>query len=197
MLSGCGFSITIGDNNPPVDASADATVDATMVDTPTDTTTCPPFYRTIGTGRYAVLEPTNFKNHMSACASHGTHLAVIDDAQELLELVVYGRTVPGAASNARFYVGLVQAPQQQDPDDAWVDFHDRDANEDFWASSGGNEPDDGPDDNEANHQEQVAAIQLDRDALTDLPHTENVRAYCECDGAAIGPNASMYAEALP
>jgi hypothetical protein len=195
MLAGCGFSIQFGDNTP-VDARTDATVDAAP-DVGTDGKSCPAFYRVIGTGQYAVLDPTSFRNHMIACASHGTHLAVIDDAQELADLVAFGRTVQGVNANSRFYIGLVQAPDQLEPDDNWIDFHDQDANDALWATSGNNEPNDGADDNEGNHQEQVAALQLDREAIIDLAATENVRAYCECDDLAIGLKAQSYVDALP
>lgn len=195
MLAGCGFSIGIGDNTP-ADAPPDTAIDA-AIDVAIDSSSCPPFYRVIGTGVYAVLDPTNFKNHVTACASHGTHLAIIDGKQELDDLVVYGRTVMGVNNNSRFYVGLVQAPLQAEPEDSWVDFADRDDNPDLWAQSGANEPNDGADQNEGNHQEQVAALQLDRDGLVDLAHTENVRAYCECDGISVGLMAKMYVDALP
>ena len=117
--------------------------------------------------------------------------------QELSDLVVYGRTVSGVNPDSRFYVGLVQAPDQKEPDDNWIDFFDRDVNPDLWASSGDNEPNDGPDKNENNHQEQAGALRLDRASLVDLAITENVRAYCECDQMALGPKAQMYVDALP
>jgi hypothetical protein len=192
FLEGCGFSLHLGDNTP-ADAQPDGTIaiDGEMV----DAQTCPAFYRSIGIGLYLVLEPTTFKNHHAACNSHGTHLAVIDNQQEIDDLVAFGRTVAGVNSNSRFYIGLVQAPAQLEPEDNWIDFQDRNSDNDLWAQSGNNEPNDGADDSESNHQEQVAAIQLDRDAIIDLASTENVRAYCECDGMPVGPKAAMYVAA--
>ncbi len=189
MFAGCGFSLTLSGDNLPVDASDDA---VSGMDAEIDASNCPVFYHPIGTGRYVVLTPTTFRNHMAACASHGTHLAIIDSQQEIDDLVIYGKAVMGTEANARFYVGLVQAPMQEDPDDGWIDFADRDVDEDLWSSSGNSEPNDGTDDNESNHQEQVGALRLDLNALVDLPSTENVRAYCECDGIAVGPKATMY-----
>lgn len=192
-VTGCGFSLQFGDN-VPVDARTDGAADAPVPDGKPDDAlfACPVFYRQIGSGFYAVLDPTNWRNHMAACASHGTHLAVIDNAQELADLVIYGQALPNVMNNSRFYVGLVQAPDQAEPDDNWVDFHDNNAQPDLWAQSGNNQPDDGPDDNENNHQEQVGAIQLDLGQLTDIAQTENVRAYCECDGIPIGTKAQSF-----
>jgi hypothetical protein len=192
LLGGCGFSISVGDNTAPIDARDDASLDAEQViDAEIDGSglVCPAAFHAIGTGMYLVLSPTTHQNHMIACQSHGTHLAVIDDAQELAELVAYGKTVMGVMADSRFYIGMVQAPDQDDPVDGWIDFHDRDAMTAFWSI---NEPNDGNDNNETNHQEQVAAIRLDRGALVDLANTENVRAYCECDGIPIGPKAVGY-----
>lgn len=190
LLAGCGFSLHLGDNTP-ADAQPDSTmaIDGETIDTGH---ACPPFYRSIGTSMYVVLDPTTFKNHHVACLSHGTHLAVIDDQQEIDDLVAYGRVVPNVNMDSRFYIGLVQAPLEAAPDTGWVDFQDRAPNADLWAQSGNNEPNDGTDDNEANHQEQVAAIQLDRDAIIDLASTENVRAYCECDGMPVGLKAASF-----
>jgi len=192
LLGGCGFSIDVGDNT----AAGDARVDMSMApdsDPDAPKIVCPTSYRVIGTGTYTVLEPTNFRAHVAACASHGTHLAVIDNAQEVVDLIAFGKTVVGVNTNSRFYIGLLQGPMQANPDDSWIDLQDRDANAELWATSGGtNEPNDGPDDNENNHQEQVGALQLDRDAIVDLSSGENVRAYCECDGIPVGPKATGY-----
>ena len=192
LLGGCGFSLDIGDNT----GAGDARVDMAIVpdsDPDAPKIVCPTSYRVIGTSMYTVLEPTNFRAHVAACASHGTHLAVIDNAQEAVDLIAFGRTVNGVNTNSRFYIGLVQAPLQENPNDSWIDLQDRDANPALWATSGGpDEPNDGADGNEGNHQEQVAALQLDRDAIVDLDSGENVRAYCECDGIPVGPKAAGY-----
>ena len=79
LCAGCGFSIE-PDNQTSDAPLADGPGADGVIDAP-DASTCPPFYRTIGTGLYAVLTPTTFKNHVIACRSHGTHLAVIDSAQ--------------------------------------------------------------------------------------------------------------------
>lgn len=196
LLAGCGF--TIDTKTAPDDARVDqALSDDAQVDAATDAMpdgpalTCPSFFRMIGTGTYAVLEPAGFATQHTLCNSYGTHLAVIDSAQELADLVAYGRTVTGVNMNSRFYLGLVQAPLQDEIDTGWIDFFDRDA-PDLWAQSGDNEPNDGADHNETNHQEQVGALQLDRAALVDLSTGQNVRAYCECDGKVIGPKALGY-----
>lgn len=175
---------------------SDAALDSAPPDSISDGATCPPFYRPIGSGTYAVLSPASFKNHMAACASHGTHLAVIDSVQELTDLVVYGRTVNGVSFDSRFYVGLVQAPDQAEPDDNWIDFFDRNADSNLWSSLG----------NElflmvvlvvVRAIVGLGALRLDHSALVDLAITENVRAYCECDRMAIGAKAQMYLDALP
>jgi hypothetical protein len=192
MLAGCGFSINLGDNNTPTDARPDGTTTPDMeIDAPK--VNCGPSFHQIGTGTYLVLDPANFRSHMTACATHaGAHLAVIDDLQEMVELAAFGRTVMGVMQDSRFYIGMVQAPAQDSPEKGWIDFQDRDSDADLWSTSGANEPNDGPDENENNHQEQVAAIRIDRDHLVDLSSGENVRAYCECDGIPIGPKAASY-----
>jgi hypothetical protein len=191
MFAGCGFSLTLGDNNMPADARLDAVSEMDAeIDAPP--AACPVFYHPIGTGMYVVLNPTNFRNHVAACASHGTHLAIIDTQEELEALVDYGETVAGVNADSRFYVGVVQAPMEAEPGTGWIDFQDRDVPNKLWSTSGNNEPNDGSDENETNHQEQVGALRLDLKGLVDLDSGQNVRAYCECDAVTVGPKATMY-----
>lgn len=198
VFAGCGFSINVGGNNPAIDGSTDdgpLPIDS-EIDGPPGLQ-CPPAFKVYGTSRYMfIVQPGGFMSQHQTClaaAPGKSHLAVIDNAQEAVDLLAAVEanlnSFPGINGDARFRIGAVQASEEASPTTGWIDFQDRPVDPTLWFSP--EEPNDGPDGNENNHQEQLAALRRGTVGLVDLGG-DLVRSICECDGIPMGPLADSY-----
>jgi hypothetical protein len=219
MWFGCGFTAPGGQpsnqfgipdaNGPVVDAGlGDGATDATLVgsDAPIDpppSVTCPTGYNhQLGYGgtvrKYRLLTSgKSFWEHHSNCLDDqigSTHLAVINSTTELAELIKHVKAQATQPANARYYVGLVQASPMNQPNQGWIGLDGKSPPSGIWESAPGNEqPNDGVDNDELNHEEQLAWIDVDDSTgVVDAPGPTTYGAICECDGVAVDATATQY-----
>lgn len=201
-LVGCGFQAPLsasgadagassadaardgGTTNPAIDAAIDAPP-------PDAALTCPASYTVTiagSTTRYRISSANElFSVHHADCNDDlpgATHLAVFDSTVELDEISALLTGVP-QPNSSRFYVGVVQQPDQANPDDGWLQFTGGPVPAALW--SAGQPEDDGG--FESNHEQQLAAVDAGL-RMNDVSGTFTYGAICECDGQALDPTAA-------
>ncbi len=187
LVAGCGFQISSSGGQPGGDAAIDAGGPGTEADASepmdaADALQCPANYITLGSlpSRYFLntLARTMVQHH-DLCAQDGTHLAVVDsadEAQPLKKIVDDALNLPSTGYGPQVYIGSLQARGRSSPATGWISATGP-FDGSYWHVG---EPNDGA--GLENDEEQAAFIWRGHDLLSDYPHTVNQAAICECDG---------------
>jgi hypothetical protein len=194
MGAGCGFRVTVSsDDASMIDA---AEIDAAEIDAmPTDAmpdagwlaSDCPQSYIQIGASptRYALhTTAMNVFDHHELCEDDGTHLAVIQTAQEAaaLKQFIDGTSgLPTTQFGPLVWVGAAQRRNQTNPTSGWM-WATGSQTVMFWESG---EPNDGFGTEDG--QEEFGAIWRGNNLLADMNENTNLAGLCECDGAPVVP----------
>ena len=177
--SGTYSSKCVGEVVVDGDGGVDAPGDGSTTDVPQGN--CPSTYAALSgaSGRlYRVITTTGaWAAQRAACAADGsnTYLAVPETQAELTAIVT--------AANATIWVGIEDAAPD---DDTFVTVRNATAyptNNGLWATSGGTEPDDAPEQTGGgpNTAECVSASTANSGKLADDRCTETYAAVCECE----------------
>lgn len=183
-----------------MDGMADASPDAPAA------FICPSEYTvtiTATASRYRVITSNaTFWSHRTTCNNGDqeatTHVAVLDSISEAVQLKAEAMSAGSQPSQGRFYVGAIQTSLSPTLGGGW-----------FWATGGGvpanmwgqfsgiQQPDDGADNAEAGHDEQLAAFDPGAEYLIDVRGTTGYGAICECDGQGENAAATTLIDADP
>ncbi len=210
VLAGCGFRVTVGTDNRPVDDAVvidaevdappdepDAAIDASVVDAPWSAADCPINYIAVGNQltRYRLdVTAIGVRAHHDVCSGEGQHLVVIETQQEasaLRQFIDGTQGLPTTSFGPMVYIGAAQRPNQALRDAGWFSATGP-FNHAFWNT---NEPNDGT--GGENNEENFAAIWRDQNLLVDLDHDIPIAGLCECDGKEITLEYKALIEAAP
>jgi hypothetical protein len=204
LLTGCGFHIsgagsaTTDDADAPMDmdtgsdSGMDADIDARDIDASIDgpfVTPCPADYSvTSGTSKYKLQTVgRTYRAQYMACMTEGTHLAVIDSAQEALALrqLIDGTSgLPTSSFGPFVFIGSAQQPGQPMTSAGramgWISATGPFTSASFWENG---EPNDIS--GVENGDEDFAAIWRGHDLIVDLAGNGSFAGVCECDGLPV------------
>ena len=196
-LAGCGFSVpgaTVIDGEDS-GSVAEASPEGPTSDAPA---ACPASYTAVSGApslyRWNTTSET-FWTHNAGCDADlpgATHLAVLDTRAEALALHVYSASLSPQPNLGRFYIGAVQDPSATSVSAGWIQFTGDPTPALLWAFLGAQEPCDGVDCNETNHDEQLAVLEPAADFIIDVRGSVFYGAVCECDHRAVTTMATNF-----